>query len=76
MTLLLLCGCAAKQPQAPLDPPETPQTQLSVPQEPQETPETPQPTRRLEVGLQRACARGRGGRAAGGCARGRTRREN
>lgn len=49
LTLLLLCGCAAKQAQAPLDPPGTPQTQLSAPQQPQETPETPQPTRRLEV---------------------------
>lgn len=49
LTLLLLCGCAAKQQQAPLDPPETPQTQLSAPQQPQQTPETPQPTRRLEV---------------------------
>ena len=49
LTLLLLCGCTAKQAQAPPDPPETPQTQLSAPQEPQETPETPQPTRRLEV---------------------------
>lgn len=49
MTLLLLCGCAAKQAQAPPDPPGTPQTQLSAPQQPQQTPETPQPTRRLEV---------------------------
>lgn len=49
LTLLLLCGCAAKQAQAPPETPGTPQTQLSAPQEPQETPETPQPTRRLEV---------------------------
>lgn len=52
LTLLLLCGCTAKQAQAPLDPPETPetpQTQRSAPQQPQQTPETPQPTRRLEV---------------------------
>lgn len=49
LALMLLCGCAAKQAQTLLDPPGTPQTQLSAPQEPQETPETPQPTRRLEV---------------------------
>lgn len=48
LTLLLLCGCAAKQAQAPLDPPETPQTQRSAPQEPEQAPQ-PQPTRRLEV---------------------------
>lgn len=46
---LLLCGCTAKQAQAPPETPGTPQTQLSAPQDPQQTPETPQPTRRLEV---------------------------
>lgn len=48
LTLVLLCGCAAKQAQPPLEPPETPQTQRSAPQEPEQAPQ-PQPTRRLEV---------------------------
>lgn len=48
LTLLLLCGCAAKQAQPPLEPPETPQTQLSAAPEAEPSPQ-PQPTRRLEV---------------------------
>lgn len=48
LTLVLLCGCAAKQAQPPLEPPETPQTQLSAAPELEPAPQ-PQPTRRLEV---------------------------
>lgn len=48
LTLVLLCGCAAKQAQPPLEPPGTPQTQLSAAPEAEPSPQ-PQPTRRLEV---------------------------
>lgn len=48
LTLVLLCGCAAKQAQPPPEPPETPQTQLSAAPELEPAPQ-PQPTRRLEV---------------------------